>query len=163
MRFLPRLQALALLAGAGACTTSSPGEGSGGSGTAQQSVCATDPRAEIYEVGLSATSADGSLKVSFMHADPAPPAKVNDNTWTVRITDRRGAPVTGATITVVPFMPDHGHGSAIVPQVTSMSAAGVYQVSSLDLFMPGIWTSTFTVMQTSGPLETVVFTFCVDG
>jgi hypothetical protein len=33
----------------------------------------------------------------------------------------------------------------------------------LDFFMPGIWTNTFTVTPTSGPVETAVFTFCIDG
>src|SRR5271155_3168423 len=91
---LALLAPLALVAGPlAACVTSSSGDGSDGSGTAQQSVCATDPRVQTCAAGLTATSADGTLKVSFMDAVPAPPQKVNDNTWTVEITDGSGAPV----------------------------------------------------------------------
>lgn len=55
MRLLGLL-VLALLAGTSACVTSASGEGSGGSATAQQWVCATDPRAETYTVGLMPAS-----------------------------------------------------------------------------------------------------------
>ena len=93
---------------------------------------------------------------------PAPPAK-GLNAWTLALTDATGSPMSGATITVKPYMPDHGHGSSIVPAVTPMSAAGTYQVTLLDLFMAGIWTVTFTITPPSGPVESLVFSFCVDG
>jgi YtkA-like len=170
MRLLRLLSPLALLAFVAsplaACVTSSAGssDGSGGSGTEQQSLCATEPGVESYQAGLTATSADGALKVTLMDAAPSPPEKVNDNTWTVTITSG-GAPVTstGATITLLPWMPQHGHGSSVVPQIMPMSTPGMYQVTVLDFFMAGIWTNTFTVTPTSGPVETAVFTFCIDG
>lgn len=85
------------------------------------------------------------------------------NTWTVKVTDGKGNPVSGAAIKVRPFMPDHGHGSSITPQIMPMAAEGTYQVGLLDFFMPGIWQETFTITPTTGPADTVVFTFCVDG
>ena len=115
-----------------------------------------------YATGLSATSSDGKLKVSIAGAQPAPPEK-GLNTWTLQLTDGSGNPVSGATMTVTPWMPDHGHGSSIVPQVMPMTSAGTYQVTLLDLFMPGIWQITFDVTPTSGPPETVTFSFCIDG
>jgi hypothetical protein len=162
---LPRLlvSLAALLAiMAPACSPSSNGGGSSGAVTSQASVCAGDPRATPYAVGLSAQAMDGAFAVSFVDANPAPPAK-GENTWTVKITDGSGQPMSGATVTVKPFMPDHGHGSSIVPQVTPMGSDGTYQVSLLELFMPGIWQVTFTLMPASGPADTVLFTFCVDG
>jgi hypothetical protein len=162
---IPRLLgALVLVAmPLGACVTSTgggTGASTGGTVTTD-SVCANDPRAQLYAVGLEATTTSGT-KVSFVAANPAPPL-MGENTWTIMVTDAQSAPVSGATIALKPFMPDHGHGSSIVPQVTPMAADGTYQVTLIDLFMPGIWQNTFTITPATGPVETVVFTFCVDG
>jgi hypothetical protein len=162
---LPRLLislAAMLAIMAPACSSGSNGGGSSGTATTQASVCASDPRATAYAVGLSAKATDGAFAVSFVDAEPAPPSK-GENTWTVKIADGSGQPVSGATVAVTPFMPDHGHGSSIVPQVTPMGSDGTYQVSLLELFMPGIWQVTFTITPASGPADTVLFTFCVDG
>jgi YtkA-like len=151
-----RLGALALVAACGPTSSS-------GGGAAPHSVCDTDPRAMSYAVGLSqSATGGGAVKVRFVDAMPAPPSK-GLNTWTIAVTDGSGAPVTGATITVKPFMPDHGHGSSITPRVMPMTAEGTYQVTLLDFFMPGIWQNTLTITTPSGPVETVVFTFCIDG
>jgi hypothetical protein len=162
---IPRsLGALVLIATPlAACVTSTGGGSSAATGgtVTTDSVCATDSRAMPYSAGLSATTTSGT-KVSFVSADPAPPA-TGENTWAINLTDTTGAPMSGATIALKPYMPDHGHGSSIVPQVTPMAAQGAYQVKLIDLFMPGIWQNTFTITPASGPVETVVFTFCVDG
>jgi hypothetical protein len=159
MHLFRLLGALALVAGPFvACAQSNGGATTG----ASTSVCDSDPRAEVYAVGLSAAAMDGTVKVSFVDAMPTPPTK-GMNTWTIQLTDAKGQPVNGASITVVPFMPDHGHGSSISPQVMPMDMAGNYQVSLLDLFMPGIWDVTLTITPASGPMENLKFTFCVDG
>jgi hypothetical protein len=145
------------LAGCGPSSTS--GTGAGGSGP---SVCATDPRAEVYAVGLTQAAMDGAMKVSFVDATPAPPAK-GVNAWTFKLTDGQGAPISGAAITVKQVMPDHGHGSSITPQVAPKGSDGTYEVTLLEFFMPGIWEITFTVTPAGGTADTVVFTFCVDG
>ena len=54
------------------------------------------------------------------------------------ITDAAGAPVAGATVTVVPFMPAHGHGGSVLPTVTE-SSPGVYVATPLDFYMSGTW------------------------
>lgn len=152
--------ALALAAvPAAACVKSSDG---GAGGSVPTSLCDTDPRAMAYAVGLSQTATGGTVKVTFVSATPAPPA-LNLNEWTVKLTDANGDPVTGATIAVKPFMPDMGHGSSETPQITPMATEGMYQVTLLNLFMPGIWTNTFTITTASAPVATVVFTFCIDG
>jgi YtkA-like len=156
----PRLLALPALLLA-ACVQTSGGAG-GAPSTTADSLCDSDPRAMAYATGLSAKSSDGTLKASFVGAMPAPPEK-GLNTWTLQLTDGGGNAVSGAAVTVDPWMPDHGHGSSIVPQVMPMSSAGTYQVTLLDLFMPGIWQVTFDVTPASGPPETVVFSFCIDG
>jgi hypothetical protein len=157
LRFAAAL-ALALTA----CSSTSSGGGSTGGTTTETSICAGDPRATSYTVGLSAKATDGAYAVTFVDAMPAPPTK-GDNTWTVKITDSAGNPVDGATVTAKPFMPDHAHGSSITPQVTPMGTDGTYEVTLLDLFMPGIWQVTLTITPASGAADNVVFTFCVDG
>jgi hypothetical protein len=142
-----------------ACGTAS---GGGTGGSTSTGLCDTDPRAMTYAAGLSQTVTGGIMKVSFVDATPAPPA-LNENEWTVQVTGENGDPVTGATITMKPFMPDMGHGSSVTPQVTPMGTAGMYQITLIDLFMPGIWTNTFTLTTPSEPVTTAVFTFCIDG
>lgn len=158
------LGALALAAVPLAACSSSRGGGTGGSAgsTTAGSICDSDPRATPYAAGLSATSTGDTVKVSFVGATPSPPAK-GENTWTIKVVDNKGDPMENAAITLYPFMPDHGHGSSIVPQVMPMSTAGTYQITLIDLFMPGIWQNTFTITPASGSPATVVFTFCVDG
>jgi YtkA-like len=136
--------------------------GGGGASTTSDALCDSDPRAMAYAAGLSATSSDGKLKASLAAAQPAPPEK-GLNTWTLQLADGSGDAVSGATMTVTPWMPDHGHGSSITPQVMPMASAGTYEVSLLDLFMPGIWQVTFAVTMPSGPDEKVTFSFCIDG
>lgn len=161
LRTWPRALATALLAiPLAACASSS--DGNGGSAAIATSLCDKDPRAMTYAAGMSQEAMGGTVKVTLVDSVPAPPAETL-NEWTVELTDADGKPVTDATITVKPWMPDMGHGSSITPQVTPMAAAGMYQISLIDLFMPGIWTNTFTIATPSEPLTTAVFTFCIDG
>jgi hypothetical protein len=145
----------------GACSSQSPTGNGTGPVTGNPSVCSGDPRGMTYAIGLSATGMKG-LKATFVDATPAPPAK-NENSWTLKITDGQGNPVNGATLAAAPFMPDHGHGPPALPIVTPMGSDGTYVVNQLDFFMAGIWQVTFTITPTSGPADSVVFTFCVDG
>src|SRR5207237_876069 len=118
VRILGSALSIAALGALGCSSSGSPGSSTSGgtttttTTTAPQSVCATDPRAEAYAVGLDGASSDGALKITFMDSDPAPPAKGN-NTFVVKVTDSKGNPVNGATIATVAYMPDHGHYSSI--------------------------------------------------
>src|SRR5690349_24797093 len=83
--------------------------------TGSGSVCEVETRDDDFVIGLSKS---GTLvTASFMSADPAPPIK-GDNTWVIEFTELGGTPLTGATITAVPMMPDHGHGTPIDAVVT---------------------------------------------
>ncbi|MFT3776561.1 MAG: FixH family protein [Minicystis sp.] len=156
------LLALAL-AGCGSNTSGTGGGGAGGqTSTTTGSICASDPRVTSYAVGASAAAMDGKVKVTFVDAQPAPPAK-GSNAWTIDLTDDAGQPIEGATISLKPFMPDHGHGATVIPAVKPGSQAGRYVVDQIELFMPGVWQSTFTITPSGGAPDTVVFTFCVDG
>lgn len=100
-----------------------------------------------------------ALGVKLTSIDPNPVFK-GDNDWKVTVVDASGADVTGATLTAKPFMPDHGHGSSIVPTVTELGG-GAYDVDHLNLFMPGIWQVTIDVTTAAGVHDAAVFTFCV--
>ena len=148
-----------------ACSSPSSAAGSGGSSAAgagggATGVCASDGRAQVYTPGMEAAGAMGLFRVRLVSIDPAPAVK-GDNAWVVEIVDACGATVSGATVAAKPYMPDHGHGSSIVPTVTELGA-GRYQVASLVLFMPGLWQTTIAITA-PGAADSVVFSFCVAG
>jgi hypothetical protein len=160
------IAALAALAGCGSSETTGTSTGTSTgtttTTTTDTSVCMVGPTPETFALGLTEASTDGSLKMTLVAASPAPPAK-GENSWTLKVTDGSGAPVTGASFTVKPYMPEHVHGTSIVPQMTPASQPGVYDVGILEFFMPGIWQTTITRDQDAGAPEAVVFTFCIPG
>jgi hypothetical protein len=151
------LLGLLALASLAACSSSSS---SGTQAAPAPSLCATDSRAQSYTAGMEQKGTAGTLSVKLESINPNPVIKGN-NDWKVQVVDASGTPVDGATITVKPFMPDHGHGSSITPQVAAGSDPGTYDVSLLNLFMPGIWTVTFNVATSANVTDSAVFTFCV--
>jgi hypothetical protein len=130
--------------------------------------CDEDTRDEAYVAGINKTG-EGGYTIAIMEATPAPPAK-GDNAWTVEIRDSAGAPVTGLTMDCDSFMPDHGHGTPIIPAVIEVGD-GVYTLDPVNLFMPGYWETTMTAVDkgaTDSPdddvdLDSVTFKFCVEG
>jgi hypothetical protein len=49
-----------------------------------------------------------------------------------------GAPETGLSLDVLPWMPAMGHGASLKPTVME-SPGGVYVVDDVDFFMAGTW------------------------
>jgi hypothetical protein len=140
-------------------STGGPTPVDGGSGTVID--CSTDPRVSQYAPNLSVNSASGALDFILLSSTPAPPAAEN-NVWSIRITNDAGVSQPDVTATVLPFMPDMGHGTSIVPSMTS-NGDGTYAVQPLYLFMAGIWSITFTTTPASGPSDSAAFFFCVEG
>ena len=105
--------------------------------------------------------------------DPSPPSRGN-NTWVVEIDammdDVVGAPVDGLctdgcpspdeAVTVTPWMPDHQHGSPIIVDTTPSETSGQYELDPINLWMPGVWTTTIAVTQGSA-FDKGVYTFCL--
>jgi hypothetical protein len=54
------------------------------------------------------------------------------------VADAHGNPFSGLRISVVPWMPAHGHGTAQPPVITE-TAPGVFVANPLYLFMSGQW------------------------
>jgi hypothetical protein len=154
---------LVCAASAGACTSSDGStSSSGASGSSgATSACAADTRKDVYAPGLTKATTLGAFTLKIVDATPAPPAKLN-NAMTFQLLDAAGKPVDGAALGVVPFMPDHGHGSALKPAVTG-KGGGLYDVANLYYPMPGLWRVTITVQAPPAAPQDAVFSFCIDG
>ena len=178
MRRLLRFGVLLALFGAGcSSSTSHTGSDAGSSSSGDtlgdaslldgsDSLCATDPRAETFTPGIRAAGTSGTASVTIESATPSSPTKGN-NEWIVSVQDAQGAPMDGLTIAIAPYMPDHGHGSSITPQIAPLGG-GKYDVTLINLFMPGIWTITFTLSSASDggqpqAIDSAVFSFCISG
>lgn len=142
-----------LLLGVAACGASPS------AGNTDTVTCRTDARADTYAANLTKPGQASHYTFVLQQAQPAPPAK-DTNTWTVAILDSAHAPVTGATLTIKPFMPDHGHGSSLVPSATAQGDS--YTITPLYFFMPGLWQTTITA-QVDSVIDAAVFAFCIEG
>ena len=150
--------AFALALAASGCSDEA-GSSSGTSGSGA-TACERDARKDAYASGLAKTGASFTVKI--LDAQPAPPTK-GTNVLTLQVMDAAGAPVNGASVTVVPFMPDHGHGSAVMPVVTALGADGKYTVEKLYLAMAGLWELRVNVTAPGAAPSDVTFAFCLDG
>jgi hypothetical protein len=158
MRSLFLLSILAALAAACGNGDSTSGS-SGSSGSSGGTTCERDGRKDVYAQGLAKES--GGITVKIADAEPAPPLK-GENALVLEISDAAGAPIDGATVTITPFMPDHGHGSAVAP-VVAAKGDGRYEVTEVYLAMAGLWTITVTVQPAGGEAQDVTFAFCLEG
>ena len=93
------------------------------------------------------TSDSGALRIAVRFA-PDPPA-VGSNAVELSFTDANGASLSGLGLSVVPWMPAHGHGTSVDPIVTEMTP-GTFVASPVYLFMPGSWELRMT---TSGTVD----------
>ncbi len=166
-----KLAAVAGFALAGLSGASSGGCGGGGADDAGAADAATpdagfvltcqdstDPLVTAYKTGLTATSLDGQMKVTFMSASPEPPAD-NLNSWNVQVTDAAGNPLPNLPLVVKLYMPQMNHG-ANDPWVDG-GESGNYTISEINLFMPGIWQITFVEAMDGG--ESAQIDFCITG
>lgn len=92
--------------------------------------------ADEYSEGMVKECDGGHFSVA-LSSEPGPPAK-GVNTWMLEVSDHSGAAAPGATLTVTPTMPEHGHGSQSVAEVTD-DGEGQYTVTPVDLHMAGLW------------------------
>ena len=126
--------------------------------------CTTDGRSDPTTAPVSRRGTAGALEFTLVSTSPRPPAR-GDNTWLVELREvsAGGAalpPLSGATLEVSPFMPDHGHGSPVKVVVSPTAIAGQYQLAPINLWMPGYWET--TIHATIGAVSDVaVFRFCI--
>lgn len=119
----------------------------------------TDPRRDELTANLTKAGKNKLFQFVLTNANPAPPG-LDVNTWTVKVLDAAGAPVSGATLTVAkPYMPLHLHASSQTPEVTA-KGDGTFTVGNLDFFMVGLFQVTLTA--TSGAeTDSADLFFCV--
>ncbi len=102
------------------------------------------------------TSAKGGLTIAVRTAPTQPPNQGLDTVeYTITAAGASGdagdvpTPADGLEITVVPWMPDMGHGASITPAIAAMGD-GRYVISDVELFMAGKWQLRTTI---AGPIE----------
>lgn len=158
-RRLPLL-ILPLCAALGACNDDDGDDDSMDSAadTMAMQMCEQEDRADEFAVNLSKMGTEHSA--TLVEATPAEPFR-GDNAWTVMLADAAGAAVEGVTIDVRPWMPDHGHGTAVPTEVMEMGA-GEYMIDPLHLQMAGYWEITLTLTTADGATDEVMFAVCVE-
>ena len=126
----------------------------------EQYNCAEETRADEFVLGLTKAGAQSRLEFKLVSSDPAPPAR-GDNTMIIQLSTMAAPiqPVSGATMSVTPFMPDHKHGSGKTVTITPMTEAGQYKLEPVNLWMPGLWE--VTVRVTGATADEAVFRFCL--
>jgi hypothetical protein len=103
-------------------------------------------------VQQTATSASGQLRVG-VRWSPQPPA-VGTAAAELAITDAAGTPVGGLSLAGLLWMPAHGHGASVQPELNE-TADGVFIASPLYFFMPGAWELRLTIAGTFDDTATV--------
>ncbi|HWL62899.1 MAG TPA: FixH family protein [Steroidobacteraceae bacterium] len=109
--------------------------------------CATPPAS--LDLTLEKPSASGHYAVALV-PPPVAPAINQVHSWTVKLRDASGAPVTGAMVTVGGGMPQHGHGFPTRPRVTREVEEGTYLVEGMKFSMPGWWNIKFDIQGVAG-------------
>lgn len=127
--------------------------------------CGSDPRVDTYTARLEKVGTNGVLSFELRASDPAPPAKGSD-TFVLQLTNSSGQPTSGE-LAVALTMPDHGHGTTIVPTITFDPSTQTYTVTPLYLFMPGVWRIQFSgyagPADAGPPIDSVAYYFCIEG
>jgi hypothetical protein len=125
--------------------------------------CAGETRATPYTAGMQVAAVDGAVTLKLLSSQPGPPIKGTDS-WTVQFLDGTGAPSAGQILSVVPYMPDHRHGTSITPVITPQNdpaTLDTFVIDPLYLFMAGYWEITFNVTTGGGAADSVMFPICI--
>lgn len=124
-------------------------------------ICLTEDRDDPYVPGMEKVGAAG-YRVALVASVPGPPEK-GDNHWTVQVHDATGAARDDLGLDVIPWMPDHGHGTPVAESVTATGVDGVYEIDRVNLWMRGLWTNRISILDPQGAeLDRVTFAFCID-
>ncbi len=86
----------------------------------------------------TATSDSGKYDLAVRFAPAQPPTPGTSRAKLTIVDARTQAPVEGAGLSVVPWMPSMGHGASVIPTV-SEEGGGSYLVDNVTFFMQGQW------------------------
>jgi hypothetical protein len=97
---------------------------------------------------LSLNSNSRELLVA-VRTSPQPPTRGAQSAEYTITTASNGAPVSGLSLSVVPWMPAMAHGTSVVPSIEEVSP-GTYVITNLYFYMPGLWVLRTTVSGSTG-------------
>ncbi len=122
--------------------------------------CEKETRQDEFVIGLTKPGENSRLEFKLLSSDPAPPAR-GDNTLVLQLSTMAAptTPVSGASMSVSPFMPDHEHPSGKAVKITPLTEPGQYQLEPVNLHMPGLWEVTVEVDGANS--DRAVFRFCL--
>ncbi len=124
--------------------------------------CDEDTRDEAYEPGMEKTTDNGLMTVVLVESTPGP-IDIGSNDWTLSVADpATGDPESGCTITAVPEMTDHGHGSN-EPVAEETATPGTYDIIGISITMAGLWDTELSLECPVLGDDTIHFVFCIDG
>lgn len=114
-----------------------------------------------YAPGLVVEGPAG-VALTLIGSIPGPPEK-GDNRWDLRVADVAGQPIVGATMEVLPSMPQHGHGTAVPADVVPGQNPGDYIAQPVHFSMAGVWEIAVQLDDAMGnPLDEMVFHLCIE-
>jgi hypothetical protein len=114
------------MAGLTGLACSSAGDGSG------DGTIASTPAAVVVS--------DNGIYALEIHSAPEPAPSRGVNTLRLKVTNAAdGTPATDLSLDIVPWMPAMGHGASVKPTVSPGPEPGSYDVTNVNLFMPGLW------------------------
>lgn len=110
-----------------------------GSPCACSSAGASEPGAISDAAAAVVTSDGGGFTISVHSAPDAQPTR-GVNTLRLVVTNAKdGTPASGLSLDVLPWMPAMGHGTSVKPTVAPGPDPGTFDVTNVNLFMPGLW------------------------
>jgi len=125
--------------------------------------CSADPGSDApvtfpAEPFATLASDTGALTIEIRTAPEQPPTRglFSVEYRIAEATTAAHPPAEGLTLSVVPWMPEMGHGSSIKPSVTA-GGDGRYVVSDVDMVMPGKWELRTTIAGSSDDGATPTF------
>jgi len=132
-------------------------EGGAGATATESSECSGD--FDAFDPGMTKTAMPGNIMVKLARAEPSPPIVRLDNVWWLELADADGNALSGAKLVASPYMPKHQHGSAEVVVVDH--GEGEYQLSPIELIMPGVWEIPLSVTPAGDVVSKTTFRFCI--
>jgi len=133
-----------------------------GDDTAKPSSTANDECSgdfDTFEPGMTKLAKPNDVTVELTDAEPSPPVVRSDNIWWLKLSDADGNALVGAQVVASPYMPKHQHGSAEV--VVEEQSEGKYQLSPIELIMPGVWEIPLSITTADGLASETTFRFCI--
>jgi len=128
--------------------------------------CDEEPRADAFSGDLEKTG-DAGLAIFTLHSIDPEPSDIGDNDWQMSVRSAVGdTPLSGCDLDILPFMPDHEHGSNQPHGVEGEPSH--YSITGLRFIMPGYWQNTATITcpenENGGEMtDTTIYGFCVEG